>query len=254
MYSGGVTSWATAVRVREQYPEEPILLLFADTKIEDPDLYRFLYESAAEVKEAELVIAAEGRDPWQVFHDVKLLGNSHHDPCSRVLKREFLRKWLTSRYNPPDCIIYLGYDWTEIDRWKKAQRYWDPFQVRCPLMDRPFVTKAEAMEWARDRGVDPPLLNRQGFAHNNCGGFCVKAGLAAFRHLLRVYPERYALHEAAEERWRVAHKKDYAIMRDRSGGEAKPLTMKHFRERIEAGEAEDPQMELDWGGCGCFDP
>jgi hypothetical protein len=254
MYSGGVTSWATAQRLAEHPREGRLRLVFADTLIEDPDLYRFLEESAA-LTGGELLRLAEGRTPWEVFDDVKLMGNTHHDPCSRVLKREFLRKWLKEEYPDPKGVrIHLGYDWTEIDRLNKAKRYWDPYEVDCPLMWRPTLVKAECNAWARLLGLEIPELNRRGFPHNNCGGFCVKAGHAGFRLLLQEHRGRYLEHERAELSWRFKHGKDYAILRDRRGGDTLPLTMKTFRERIEAGEELDPQLELDWGGCGCFDP
>ena len=59
---------------------ERLTLLFADTKTEDEDLYRFLPEAAANVLDAELVITAEGRDIWEVFFDRRFLGNSRVDP------------------------------------------------------------------------------------------------------------------------------------------------------------------------------
>jgi hypothetical protein len=40
-WSGGIGSWATAELVRQDHPDEPITLLFADVQIEDSDLYRF---------------------------------------------------------------------------------------------------------------------------------------------------------------------------------------------------------------------
>lgn len=41
-FSGGVSSWAAAKRLRETVPASDMILLFADTKIEDEDTYRFL--------------------------------------------------------------------------------------------------------------------------------------------------------------------------------------------------------------------
>lgn len=58
----------------------------------------------------------------------------------------------------------------------------------------------------------------------------------------------YAWHEAQEEKLRE-QVGDFSVMTDRRGdGKKKPLTMRAFRERIEAGESFDRH---DWGGCGC---
>jgi len=68
MFSGGAGSWATAKLVAERHGTDGLTLLFADTKIEDEDTYRFLHEAAANVG-GELVVTAEGRTPWEVFKD-----------------------------------------------------------------------------------------------------------------------------------------------------------------------------------------
>jgi hypothetical protein len=87
MFSGGIGSWAAAKRVAEQHGTDDLILLFSDTLIEDPDLYRFLKEAAANVG-GQFLRIADGRDPWQVFHDVRMMGCTRADVCSRVLKRE----------------------------------------------------------------------------------------------------------------------------------------------------------------------
>jgi hypothetical protein len=44
--------------------------------------------------------------------------------------------------------------------------------------------------------------------------------------------------------------KDVAILRDRRGGQSRPLTLRAFRERLES----DPKLfdADDEGACGCF--
>ena len=63
MYSGGLGSWATAKIVIERHGKENTTLLFADTLIEDEDLYRFLDEGAKYLG-VEFTRIAEGRTPW----------------------------------------------------------------------------------------------------------------------------------------------------------------------------------------------
>ncbi len=53
-YSGGLASWATAMRVAEKHGTKNLKMLFTDTKMEDEDLYRFLDESAVVVGGGEL--------------------------------------------------------------------------------------------------------------------------------------------------------------------------------------------------------
>lgn len=250
MFSGGIGSWRAAQRVKTANPSDDVVLLFADTRMEDADRYRFLHESAAALH-VEVVTVADGRTPWEVFESVRFLGNTRVDPCSRILKREILRDWLTANCDPDDAAVYLGIDWTEINRMTRAARFWEPWTCTAPLCDPPYETRADALSALRALGVEPPRLYALGFPHNNCGGFCVKAGQAQFRLLYQQLPDRYREHEAQEERLRQHLGKDVSILRDRTGGPVKPLTLRAFRERLDTDGTCDT---FDWGGCSCFFP
>ena len=248
MFSGGIGSWAAAKRVAAQYGTDNLTLLFTDTLMEDEDLYRFL-EEAAENVGGELVRITEGRDPWQLFHDVKYLGNTRADPCSKILKRDLATAWVKEHCDPDDTILYLGIDWTEEHRWERSKRFWAPYRVEAPMCEEPLIEKDKMLAALEAEGIKQPRLYDMGFPHNNCGGFCIKAGQAHFKHLLEKLPERYLYHEKKEEELRQYLGKDVAILRDRGGGETKPLTLRELRRRVEGDEEIDCD---DWGGCGCF--
>lgn len=245
-YSGGVGSWAAAKRVAEKYGTQDMVLLFSDTLIEDEDLYRFLGESAANIG-APITRIADGRTPWQVFKDVRFIANARIDPCSAVLKRDLIRKWLEDNCDPADTTVYVGIDWTEQHRIERIKARNDVWRYEAPMCDVPLMSKTDMLNWLRQEGIEPPRLYKMGFPHNNCGGFCVKAGQAQFAKLLVEMPDRYAEHEAHEEALRCYLGKDVSIMRDRRGGAVSPLTMKDFRARFEA----DNYDRFEWGGCGC---
>lgn len=246
-YSGGIGSWAAARRLVDAHGPDAVRLVFADTLIEDEDLYRFLDDSVAELG-VRLDRIADGRTPWEVFHDVRYLGNSRLDPCSRILKRDLLRSWLDEHADPAVDVIAIGIDWTEIHRFERAAPRWEPFELVAPMCDRPYLDRCDVLELVAEHGLEPPRLYALGFPHNNCGGFCVKAGFAAFELLLREMPERYREHELAEEELRAYLGKPIAIMRSRAGETVTPVTMREFRGRVEAGERFD---RTDFGGCGC---
>jgi hypothetical protein len=250
MFSGGIGSWAAAKRVAEQHGTDDLTLLFTDTLIEDEDLYRFLGEAAANVG-APLIQITEGRDPWQVFLDERFLGSTHGDPCSRILKRQMSEQWLITNCNPVDTVVYTGIDWSEEHRHRRlSQRRGEKgWRYEAPMCGPPYLTKPDMIAALKREGITPPRLYAMGFAHNNCGGFCIKAGLGHFANLLRTMPDRYAYHEAKEAELRQAVGWRNTILRDRIGGETKPLSLKRLREQIEAGG----QVDLfDIGGCGCF--
>ena len=250
MFSGGIGSWAAAKRVAERHGTADLTLLFTDTLIEDEDLYRFLIEAADNVG-GELVSIAEGRTPWEVFRDNRMIGNTRADMCSRVLKREMSDKWLKQNRDPSDTIVYVGIDWSEEHRYsrlrdRRAEKGW---HYEAPMCEPPYITKADMLRAIKDQGIEPPRLYAMGFAHNNCGGFCIKAGHGHFANLLRTMPERYAQHEAAEIALQEIVGRQHTIMRDREGGETATISMREFRQRIESGHQPDL---FDLGGCGCF--
>jgi hypothetical protein len=244
--SGGLCSWMAARRVMEQYGNGDMTLLFADVKMEDEDLYRFLNDVERDIG-VEIIRIADGRTPWEVFKDERFLGNSRVDPCSRILKRELLDRWHRNNCDVLDTIIHVGLTWDE-GRLERFAARMAPWKVSAPLCNPPYLTKSDLMYLASQHGIEPPRLNREGFPHNNCGGFCVKAGQAQFALLLRTHPERYAFHEQKERELREYLGKDVSILRDRSNNEVKPLTLEALRLRIECGQRMD---EFDWGGCGC---
>ena len=246
-FSGGMSSYCLAKRVVERYGAGNVRLLFTDTLIEDEDLYRFLGE-ASESLGAELVHVKEGRTPWEVFRDVRMLGNSRVDPCSRVLKREPAQRWIKDNYPDPESVLlWIGMNWDEEHRLVRSKKYWEPYEVGSLLLEDPLLDQKTMMDVLRGDGIEPPRLYDLGFPHNNCGGGCIKAGHAHFRHLLRALPEVFDEWESEEEAMRQFLDRNVSILRDRTGGTSRPMTLKELRER------EDGQLDLfDWGGCGCF--
>lgn len=264
MFSGGLGSWATAKRIAQEHGTDDLWLVFADVKGngtsphagEDEDTYRFIREASVNIG-GTLVTLNEGRDIWQVFHDNRFLGNSKLANCSKFLKQIPCREWLDANCDPAETIVYVGIDWTESHRLPAIIDGYLPFKAEAPLTEAPYLTKEDVVADCLAAGLSIPRLYRAGFQHNNCGGFCVRAGEAQFELLLREHPERYAYHEAKEQELREYLDADVAVMRDRripkttpAPIKSTPMTLRRFRERIEV----QPAMfdSLDVGGCGCF--
>lgn len=254
-YSGGAGSWATAKRVADMYGTDDLVLLCANTNSEADDWIQFVEESAANVGGELVVIDNGGRTTWDVFNEQNFIGNSRVSLCSRVLKSEPLREWLENNCDPGSTTIYLGYDWTEEHRLEKARPHWVPWDIEAPLCNPPYTDKQEVLDELVAAGLVVPKLYARGFAHNNCGGACVKAGQASWRLLLKTDPERFAFEEEQERRFRDRTGKDVAILRDRSGGVSKPLTLEAFRLAWEAETESAPSLfdADDWGACACME-
>lgn len=247
MFSSGAGSAMAAKLVAERHGTDRLTLLFADVNGEHPDNYRFLHEAHRWIGGDLEIIDNGGRTIWDVFRDVRFLGNTRIDPCSRVLKREPMRRWLDENCGPEETVIYLGFDWTEEHRLDRALRFWDPWTVEAPLMWEPMIDKDQALKTMAAAGLEPPWLTRQGFPHANCGGACVKAGIKQFKQLLKMNPDTYRRWE--EEEMRRFLDKDISILRDRTGGKLRPLTLAELRQRT--GEVFEDE---EWGGCNCFTP
>ena len=223
-------------------------MIFADTRIEDGDLYRFIWEIALKLNK-RLIFLQDGRTPWEVFVDRKYIGNSRVADCSRILKTNMVRNYLALHAAPGDQLV-LGMDLSELERIERAQEKWAPRRVTSLLNE----LKCWRPQWddiLKRWNIRKPRLYGYGFPHNNCGGMCVKAGLKQFATLLLHFRDRYLWHEEQQE-----------IAMAAIGPTAKPflrktinkqefyMTMRGFRLLYEAGIIKvDP---YDFGGCACF--
>ena len=257
MFSGGIGSWATAKRVIARHGAQNVVLLFSDVKGntdnlhigEDEDTYRFIKDAEINLG-APVVTVMDGRNIWEVFRDRKFLGNSRLANCSHILKQKPARDWLDANCDPDQTTVYVGIDWSEIHRLPSIVRNYLPYKAEAPLTEPPYLDKKDLIEWAESEGLKAPRLYELGFAHNNCGGGCVRAGQAQFKKLLEVMPERFAMWEAKEQEVIKHIGKDVSILTDMKDGVKRPLPLIELRRRVE----DQPQLvdELDVGGCGCF--
>lgn len=258
---GRAASWVPAVedfpdyRVDESVPIE--------SYAGNPAWRAFLAQLRDRAAEAvpELVWLVEGRDPWEVFRDERYLGNTRADPCSKYGKRETMDRWRAANCDPAVDVFLVGIGDHEQHRFnggkgkpgiaaRMAEKGW---RYEAPLLGDPtavagllslFYAPLEAL------GIASPRLYAKGYMHNNCGGFCVKAGLAHWQNRLRVDPERYAYDAMMERKIRNYLTTGKAtILRDRRGGKTKPMSLDAFAARA-AGET--IEYEPGSSGCGCM--
>ena len=250
MYSGGACSYMAAKRVVERHGKDGVVLLFADTLIEDPTLYEFLDQSSEKLG-LELIKIADGRTPFEVFEDVKFLGNSRVDPCSKILKRELLNKWRKDNCDVDTCVTHFGLDFNEQHRYKRVAERHAPWKVAAYMTEKPIVTKEMMLEEIKADGLVPCDLYNHGFSHANCGGGCIKSGIAQFTQLLNTHPDRFEVWEKAEQKMRKLLGKDVSILRSMKNGVRSNLTLTDLRLRITGGDQLTFEESCDWGGCGC---
>lgn len=253
-FSTGVASAEIAWRLVAEHGPGSVLLLTADTRVEDADNWRFAHEVHGRLG-CQWVILADGRTPMEVGRDEHIVPNNRMAVCSRILKRELLRRYVDEHCDPATTVIYEGYDWTEQERIDAARPHWKPYTLAVPLAERPYTDKPDLLAAFRQRGIEPPRLYAQGFKHANCGGACVRGGQAQWELLLRVNPDRYQRWERDEQGIQAQYGNTNTILRDRATKpghlpQTRPLSLLDFRQRIES----QPSMfdTDDWGACGCM--
>jgi len=248
-FSTGVASAEVAWRVVAEHGPDRVICLTADTKVEDPDNWRFGREVIDRIG-CRWEIIADGRTPMQAGRDRKCVPSDRMDVCSQLLKRKILNDWRNSNCDPDDTVTYLGFDWTEPHRIANATRMHAPWMTEFPLTRPPYLWKLQMMDLMRDRGIEPPALYAEGFEHANCGGGCVRKGQREWNLLLQVRPHTYAYWEAEEEQTRAELGKNVAILKEKKGGKTRPLPLREFRERLER----DPTLfdPKDTGSCHCI--
>lgn len=244
-FSGGVSSYLAAKRACQKYGAENVTLLFTDTLIEDEDLHRFLDDSQKFLG-AKLIKISDGRSPWQVFTDKRFVANARVSICSIELKVKPAQKWVDENCTE-NTVLVFGIDEFEAHRVGPIVKNWVPYKCWFPLVELPTSYRERERELSDD-GLKRPRLYDLGFAHNNCGGFCVKAGQSHFANLYRTMPERYAYHAKKEREAIESGINHSGIIRAMKDGQTKYIPLDEYAKTIESGLFD----EYDTRGCGCF--
>lgn len=221
----------------------------------NPEWRAFLAQIRADSTQAmpELIWLVEGRDPWEIFRDKRFLGNSRVDPCSLITKRDFIDAWRDENADKDTDTFCVGIGPHEAHRYTRlaARHKKDGWRYEAPLIGTeegefgPFGYLANA-------GIKRSRNYSMGYMHDNCGGFCIKAGHAHYQNRLRKQPERYAYDEMMEAKLREFLSKDISILSSRIGGDVKqPLTLAEFRRRNQEKPELDFEYEPGSSGCGC---
>ena len=125
------------------------------------------------------------------------------------------------------------------------------------MCEKPYLDKPDMIEQLKAEGIEVPRLYRLGFAHNNCKGCCVKAGIGQYRNLLLKDRVTFLEMENKEQAFRNKYGKNVSILK-RKG---KPFTLRELRMTV---ETEPKQLNLfdlepltqdecnEIGGCSCF--
>ncbi|MDF2649635.1 MAG: hypothetical protein K0Q73_5440 [Paenibacillus sp.] len=199
--SGGIASLSVCDWVKEQYPNDNILMYFTDTLCENEDCYRIIDEGSDKLQ-LPLLTHSLGINPMRLMFEKKMVYNSMIGDCSKILKmqvaRDFLKKgklpaiekwrnavFLKDRDFITDATLYFGIGYEEMHRAPAIEANWQPFKVEFPLIDNNINKDDVLKKW----DIKRPILYDYGFSHNNCNGRCVKAGQGHYKLLKDQMPD-----------------------------------------------------------------
>ena len=251
--SGGAASAVCLFRVMERYGREDVRAVFADTRWEHPDCYRFI-DDVERVSGVRIDRLSDGRNIWDVFFSHPTF-NTAGGGCiaSWDLKRLPLLRYHESLSG--DVTTYIGFGPDEDDRMERLQRAMLDRKFDFPLTWKPVLFRCDALDDLKRRGIKPPTMYDDGYPHANCGGACILAGIKQWAGLLKDNPELYRISEENEQRFielfRERGLKERTILRDRRGGVMSSYSLRQLREDIESGArlADDSWRETS---CTCM--
>lgn len=246
--SGGLSSAVAAERAIRRYGRRHVTLVFADTRWEDEDTYRFIRDLMARWG-GKLVTHTDGRTPLQVAEDKGLIPTARLAPCTYELKIKPFEDWMWRFSKPVTALI--GLDWREMHRindhlhyTRRGSKLRPPLGLSrriaglyedFPLLWKPVETRPYAVVCRDDWGIAPPRAYAEGWPHNNCGGRCVRQGKREWLRLLVARPDRFEEVAAWEEAQRAkgGARANYSICEDRVGGwqNSKRVTLRELAAR-----------------------
>lgn len=228
---GGLTSTVFLPEMMlDRYGKKAVTFVMAKLPNEDPDVWK-LCHAVEQYYGITIEYIGKNLTPWDVFFKERFLGNSRIDPCSKNLKREVLKEYM-KRFEPAQTKLAVGISWDEVHRMKDITSRWAMigFDVIAPLVTDFRLTREEQQAECEKRFGFVPRLYKWGFAHNNCGGACIKAGMREWARLLWYLPDVFEWWQEGEELFQ-ATVGNYTILRETKQGIRYSLPLKTFKLR-----------------------
>lgn len=176
--------------------------------------------------------------PFKIFLHQGFIGNSRNDPCSRLLKRETILNYVSSKYKNDECIIAVGIHADEFDRSVAIRENWESkgYETYFPVLKEKPYTKEEQINLLKTWYNIELDLYEKGFEHNNCAGACIKAGQRQWAMLWFYYPDVYREWENLElqwnQQWSEIRGKEYSILKISRNKKTEYILLRDFREQI----------------------
>lgn len=253
--SGGAGSTVALQRAVDRYGIENVVAVFADTNSEHASLYASLtHLKTVHLPDVEYVwLSNDGLNIWDVFDKFAYIKKGGTGcKASLELKKKPLDKYMIERFGVGGCVKVSGLDHTEQDRIERFDRVHKAmgFDTWHPLNEPPYMTPCDQVNQLIEWGFPDQKMYEKGYPHNNCGGGCVLAGISQWVGLYHDFPETFTYHMEREAAFFT--RTGYCILRNRRGGDTKPLLLSELVERIKNDDLAGLQEFRST--CGCMTP
>lgn len=186
---GAASAVATKLTIYDN-SESEILILNAEIAEEHPDNTRFLLDCEKWFGMPVKRVRNEkyNASVMECILDQKImLSRFGFAPCSKMLKRETLAKYI----GPLDTVV-LGYtaDKVDADRYDRFLDANNGVDAVAPLIDAG-LTKSDCLQIIISAGIEVPEMYKLGYSNANCIG-CVKGGEGYWNKIRQDFPERFA--------------------------------------------------------------
>jgi len=251
--SGGAASAVCLFRVIERYGRENVRAVFADTRWEHPDCYRFIDE-IERVSGVHVDRLSDGRNIWDVFEQAETL-TMGMGGCKASWELKRLPLLAYAEAIEGDTTTHIGFGPDEDDRMARIKKAMPDRRFDFPLTWKPQLGRCDVMDDLKRRCIEPPSMYADGYPHANCGGACILAGIKQWAGLLKDNPELYRVSEENEQRFQEIligrGRNEHTILKDRRGGVPKNYSLRQLREDVEAGRrlVDDSWRETS---CSCM--
>lgn len=236
-WSAGVCSAVAARMALDQAGGREVVIAYCDTSgTEHPDNLRFLADCERWYGQSIVRLrSSDYEDTWDVWRRTKFLYSVRGARCTTELKKKVRRdfQWATD-------IQVFGFSAEEERRATRFSK--NNFEVTTwfPLIEGS-VSKASALLAVKAAGIEIPEMYRLGYKNNNCIG-CVKGGIGYWNKIREDFPEHFA------RMARLERELGMAVLKDRRGGEPKPLYLDELSPHHRGSYASEPGIEC---GAAC---
>lgn len=252
-YLNNTLAWLHNKPVLKAYDSIPSLVLEEDNLSERRD---YLTQEGKKLQKyyPNFIYDPASTSLHELFIKRKFMANSRVDICSQVLKREQSSKFIKKHFFAELTSVAVGIGMWESHRLDKARPNWSPYDLISPYAN--FLLDDNIYDCTKTLDLELPYLYTIGASHNNCSGFCVKAGLAHYRQLLKNDRDLYLIHENNEQLViKLTEEKGRKVkpfLSKQINGKKIYLTLKDFRLSIENNSlTKEDMIDETFGSCSC---